>query len=452
MQIKKIFKEEKTILIAILIITVFGMGIYIYRSNKNHNNFKENEYTAAFCELINYTENVENYLAKSLISKSNENGAATLTEIWKDANLALVYLSKLPISSEKLENASKFLNQVSDYSYSLSRKNIKDENLTEEDLKNLETFYKYSMEISNVLNALDEDFSVGNISWNELNQNKIPESAWQVDNISKTSFGNIDENLNEYAGLIYDGAYSDHVNKADKKGLIGEEIDVEKAKELAKKVLENYGIKEIYSNGELTNADIDVFDFYFKTNEDIEGSIGITKKGGWLLYFNSDRDVAERRVSNEEAERIGKEFLSKQNFKNMEATYFLENGNILTINYAYNQNGIIVYPDLIKVKIALDNGNVLGIESTGYLNSHEERKIPDNKITSEQAKKDVNKNLEILSEKIAIIPTKWKTEKVCYEIKGKVYEREFLVYINIETGEEEDILVILETEGGTLTM
>ena len=157
-------------------------------------------------------------------------------------------------------------------------------------------------------------------------------------------------------------------------------------------------------------------------------------------------------MSNEEAERIGKEFLSKQNFKNMEATYFLENGNILTINYAYNQNGIIVYPDLIKVKIALDNGNVLGIESTGYLNSHEERKIPENKITSEQAKKDVNKNLEILSEKIAIIPTKWKTEKVCYEIKGKVYEREFLVYINIETGEEEDILVILETEGGTLTM
>ena len=107
---------------------------------------------------------------------------------------------------------------------------------------------------------------------------------------------------------------------------------------------------------------------------------------------------------------------------------------------------------MIKVKIALDNGNVLGIESTGYLNSHEERKIPENKITSEQAKKDVNKNLEILSEKIAIIPTKWKTEKVCYEIKGKVYEREFLVYINIETGEEEDILVILETEGGTLTM
>ena len=53
---------------------------------------------------------------------------------------------------------------------------------------------------------------------------------------------------------------------------------------------------------------------------------------------------------------------------------------------------------------------------------------------------------------MAIIPTEWKTEILCYEFKGKVDEREFLVYINVETGKEEDILVILDTPGGTLTV
>ena len=57
-----------------------------------------------------------------------------------------------------------------------------------------------------------------------------------------------------------------------------------------------------------------------------------------------------------------------------------------------------------------------------------------------------------MSEGMAIIPTEWKTELVCYEFKGKVEEREFLVYINADTGKEEDILVILDTPGGTLTV
>ena len=36
--------------------------------------------------------------------------------------------------------------------------------------------------------------------------------------------------------------------------------------------------------------------------------------------------------------------------------------------------------------------------------------------------------------------------------KGKIDELDFLVYINPQTGKEEDILLILETEGGKLTI
>ena len=57
-----------------------------------------------------------------------------------------------------------------------------------------------------------------------------------------------------------------------------------------------------------------------------------------------------------------------------------------------------------------------------------------------------------MSENMAIIPTEWKTEIFCYEFKGKIEDKEFLVYINVETGKEEDILVILDTPGGTLTV
>ena len=50
------------------------------------------------------------------------------------------------------------------------------------------------------------------------------------------------------------------------------------------------------------------------------------------------------------------------------------------------------------------------------------------------------------------IPTEWKSEILCYEFKGKVDDREFLVYINTENGREEDILIITNTPNGTLAM
>ena len=133
-------------------------------------------------------------------------------------------------------------------------------------------------------------------------------------------------------------------------------------------------------------------------------------------------------------------------------SYYQLDDNTITVNYAYNQNNVVVYPDLIKVKMSLYDGEILGIESKGYINCHYQRKDIKAKINKEEAKKNLNKKLNIQSEGLAIIPTEWKSEILCYEFKGKVDETEFLVYINAETGEEEEILVIIETEGGVLTM
>ena len=43
---------------------------------------------------------------------------------------------------------------------------------------------------------------------------------------------------------------------------------------------------------------------------------------------------------------------------------------------------------------------------------------------------------QVTSESLAMIPTEWKTELHVYEFKGKIDDLEFLVYINVETGNE----------------
>ena len=132
----------------------------------------------AFYELVDYVQNVEVYLAKSLISSTPEHGAETLTNLWREANLAQNYLSQLPIASQELENTEKFLNQVSDYSYSLSRKNIYNESLTEDDLNNLKE--RAISELENTLNQLSEDLNNGRFKWDELTKKGTTAFAQQV--------------------------------------------------------------------------------------------------------------------------------------------------------------------------------------------------------------------------------------------------------------------------------
>ena len=135
----------------------------------------------------------------------------------------------------------------------------------------------------------------------------------------------------------------------------------------------------------------------------------------------------------------------------MKETYYLKENGFITVNYAYQQDDVIIYPDLIKVKIALDDGEVIGLETTGYLNCHYTRIIPTNRISIDDARKKLSSKVEITSEGLAIIPTEWKTEKFCYEFKGKADDIDFIAYINAENGEEEDILIITNTPNGTLT-
>ena len=450
--VDRLKKGHMLSVIGVFLLIIIILGILLYQKQVQARQVSEDTYNMAFYELVDYVENVETYLAKSLISTTPQHGAETLTSLWREANMAQTYLSRLPIESQELEKTQKFLNQVSDYSYSLYRKNIYDESLGEEDLKNLKELHDYSLELESILNQLSEDINSGRIKWGELTKKGNAAFAQQVSTESKDGFSNLEENFHEYSGLIYDGAFSEHLTNEEKKGLTGENIDEEKAKQVVTQLINQDKIKEISSLGLSENATIPSYTFSVQTNDDKNISVSISQKGGHVIYMNYDREVTSEIISQDDADNIGKNFLSKHGFENMKETYYLKQNGIMTINYAYNQDGVVMYPDLIKVKVALDNGEVLGIETTGYLNNHTIRDISKIKISKEDAKKTLNKQLNIESEGMAYIPTEWKTEILCYEFKGKVDNTEFLVYINAENGREEDILVIKDTPNGVLTM
>lgn len=452
----KELKEKHLLTITILIATIAICACALaYKNYIDYANIKKNKYNMAFFELVDYMENVETYLAKSLITKEASSSSSNLTQVWREANLAGSYLSQIPVSTEGLSNTQKFLNQTSEYTYSLFKKNIKGEDLTDEELEKLNELHDYSIEVKNVLNQLSADLNAERLNWDELDYSSSSMFSKEVSNISKDGFDAIESNFEEYDGLIYDGAYSEHMTNEDKKGLTGNEIDEEKAKAIVTDFVGSNKIKTINSEGLAENGTIECYSFtvILNDNESNVMTVAISKKGGHIVFSDYNRNVEEEIISDDKADELAQEFLKSKGFANLEKTYYTKQGGIITINYAYEQDDVIVYPDLIKIKVALDNGDILGIETTGYLNNHQTRNIDKkNIITSEEAKKNINKSLEISSERLAIIPTEFKTEIFCWEVKGKIDDREFLVYVNAKTGVIEDILVVTDTGNGILTM
>ena len=79
------------------------------------------------------------------------------------------------------------------------------------------------------------------------------------------------------------------------------------------------------------------------------------------------------------------EFLKGIGYNNMKATYSMAYEGQMVTNFAYEQEGVLIYSDLIKVKLALDNGDIIGLEAQGYLTNHHERDIEKPKISEEES-------------------------------------------------------------------
>jgi spore germination protein len=227
------------------------------------------------------------------------------------------------------------------------------------------------------------------------------------------------------------------------------EISIDDCKHRLNQVFDNIeNIEYICENNNL----IGLYEFNVKFKNEVEKTINITRKGGVIYSILSDKKVEEQKLNIDVLERIGLDFCNKLGIDNMTTTYYIITDNLITINYAPVQDNVLLYPDLIKVKIAMDNGEVLSYESMGYTFNHVKRQDIIPKYSLEECRKVINKNLEIIKTTLCIIPTDSKREVLCYEFKTKLKDQEYSIYINTITKLEEKVLMIIKSPEGTLTI
>lgn len=452
----KLNKLKKKVNKKVLNVAIFmTFGALIIFSLEMTNNFKrqknlvQDEYNKSMYLAVSYINNVEVDLAKLLVTSTPKMSAVTLADIWKQANLAKECLEQIPVGQNSMANASKYLTQVSDFSYTLMKQNISDIKLTEDEYEKLKHIYEDSSKLSSKMSDIYDDLNAGRIKWDELEKivnEKLP------DNDISNSISEVGKTFQNYEGLIYDGAFSDHLLSSEPKFLSQKEISEDDAKKYIEEVILNdEKIDKIEFKGE-SNRKIELYNFDVTLDSKQKRTISITKNDCKLYLMIGDKKVREENISVEEAKKRGMEFLNKLGIDNMTETYYQKTENMIVINYAATQDGVILYPDLIKVKISLDDGKVYGVEAAGYIFNHTTRNNLKPSISQEKAKSILNSSIEIISSDLALIPTESNSEILTYEFKGKIDNREFLIYINADNAREEKVLLVIDNKNGVLTM
>ncbi|NLM42495.1 MAG: germination protein YpeB [Clostridiales bacterium] len=443
---------------AVLAIALIGTGVYAYMTTNDRNYYKtylQNQYQRSFRDMVSDVENLKILLDKAEVTGNNIQSNSIMNQIWKNGYSAAESLSQIPISMGVLEKTHKFLNQIADFSLSISKQNAANKLMTDEQANLLAKLNKMADNLVKELRKMQADMNEGKIQFGEISQKGAFYMKKVQGNALDSQFGNLEKGFAEYPAMIYDGPFSDNVIEGKPKGLQHEkEVNMETAQERVKKFIDGQKIGRIVEvssgKGKINTFGLEAIPKDGDRSKSI--FIDITKKGGHVLWMLDSRAVEEKKLTDEQAIEKAKNFLKQQGFGNLTNTFHYKNDNTITVTFVgVEGDGVLIYPDQMKVKIALDNGDIVGFDAYQYWMSHHDRNISKPAITEAEAREKVNKKIEINRVKLAIIPLPGDKEQLCYEFKGTYNGNDYFVYINAENGNEENILRIIKEENGVLT-
>lgn len=383
-------------------------------------------------------------LTKGLYANTTPMLSSMAISLTRDAASAKNSLSALPLSDTQLDNMLKFLSQVGAFVSTLDRKLSLGEPITSEERNQLKQLIDISQKLLSELDTITQGVEDGSVSFKQAGSTlqKSADQSVQID----SAFGDAEQAITDYPTLIYDGPFSDHILNQSPKTLEGKsDISKEKALEIASDFI---GIdKSTLRFDSETNGVIETYNFFVDSI-----NISVCKKGGAVLYLLGSSSAGESVISPEQAVENAKNFLSAKGYENMKESYYSTQDGICTVNFAYENEGVICYPDLIKLSVSLETGNIISFDARGYIMNHTDRPPVQSKISADEAKMSVSDYLTVMSSRLAVIPTDYKTEKTAYEFHCKTPdEQEVLVYIDVLTAKEDDILLLLYSDGGILT-
>ncbi len=393
----------------------------------------ENVYRRALYDMCDGVNNMEINLSKMLISGSADGeNDKILSDTLAAATLAESSLSVLPISMENSISTGKFLNQVADWCECYLASDDADTAAYGGNVRELyEAACKLNAELKKIT-VLAENGKLSHRDGFKL--------AFDFD----TGFGDMQNNSIKYPELIYDGPFSDAKKYCYKALDALPEITREKAVEVAKGIGMRDAVISGVAEGKTTSYEI------AGTYAGKDAHVSVSVKGGKILLFDVLPNFGAVTITTDAAVAAAVEAANNFGYGTLTPVWKNNDGGIAYINLAPKENGIVYYTDLVKVKVDMTDGSVVGLEASGYCRCHCSR-LEKPIITPVTARSRISDKLSVEKTTLCVIPD-GDNERLCYEVAGEYDGLTYFVYIDAESARQVDILRVIDGDQGTLVM
>lgn len=414
-----------SVLFALTLAALVGKALGL----KKLENKLEAEEKRTYYELLENVEKIEDALLKAALSSDFNSLGRAAAEVRECTAFAVSDLGRLPSGDEGAAKITSFLNQAADYSKSTV---LRHSDLTGPTREEAEMFFElseYAAALSDGMTELSGRVASGEAALSEAGE-KIPDFGDGISRIENESFS-------DYEDISYDGPFSAHMNTLSSVMLESEEeVSADYA---LRKAMECLGGRVVLTLAAESEGVIESY-IFSGNGSDTHYAVGISKRGGRLLFVNAEKSTSESKASEVECASIALSFAENAGYENLKETYRAEASAVYTFNFAPEENGTVMYPDLVRVKVSADDGTVVAFSAYGYLLNHRNRSLPQVDL---EAAREVELNSEFTIEDIrtAVIPTPYAEELYCFELSGSFKGKRFLIYINTQTGKHEETLV-----------
>lgn len=435
----------------VLACTVVGLSVALYyanqtiATNKVYYQQMNSLYSRSYYDLIDGAKDIGVTLRKIGVSNSKDMQQALLFDVWRASELAEENLSVFECNGEGMLRAQKFVNQLGDFAHSVAIRMKDGKPLSKSERDILEKFSKMAKIYKQAL----DDIQINEDGMTFLDNGGLEDMSSAFDVFIEPSF--------EYPEMIYDGPFSSSLEHPTPKGLKGEDIDKDKGKQIIGELFDNHNIKDVEYMGD-SLGNVHTLN-YSLTIDDENAYIQLSKKGGMLVSYNGfvdydktindfvDTSLTDAHIS---CEQKAVAFAKKMGYDNMHVVWSTSSNGECIVNLAPIIRDVIIYPDLIKVKLVDSESTVVGFDATHYALNHHDREIATPSITVKEAKRSLSIPTQDEG-RLALIPMHATKEILTYEFECE-QDGTYYIYVDALTGEEVNILYVIDDGTGQKTI
>ncbi|WP_135551581.1 germination protein YpeB [Paenibacillus cymbidii] len=436
------YTRLSAILFPLTLVALIGAGVWGYQENQEKNAIlikAENQYQRNFHDLSYHMDKLHTELGNTLAAggDAGDYHRKGLVNVWRLTSQAQNEISALPLTLLPFTKTEAFLDQINKFTYRTSVRDLTKNPLSDEEMKALQTLYERSSDITKELRGVQAKVMANNLRWMDV-EVALASQKENQDNVIIDGFRTMDKSVGQFPELNYGPTMMNVMQKRSLQTLGGADISADDAKTKAAKFLDladPSGLAVVENGG---GTEYNTYSVSGKAaNTDVQ--LDYAKKGGQLVFFMSLRQVGGKTVDTRAARDAAAEFLDKHGYASMTLVSADEYQNVASLTFAGKSKDTIIYPEKVVVKVALDNGDIIGLQATDYLFEHKERTWPAPTLTLEQAKKELNPGFQVSGSEMAIIKNDLDEEVLCYQFTGKMNNANYRIFLNANTGLEEKI-------------